>query len=1015
MTLQAHVDLVELVSELAEVNRPRSEADVQAGVRTLLLYGDLELEDAEVRLETPAPGRRRIDVETGRTVIECKKNLSVGRVREDAVEQLAGYVSDRTRVLGQRYVGLLTDGAIWEAFQYHRTSGELQSVSKFHVESTDPDVDGLLVWLEGVMATAERLVPTPVEVERRLGAEAPGSQMDLAELADIYAQCREMPEARMKRELWGRLLSAAFGNHFADSDELFITHTYLVLVAEVIAHSVMSFDVGGSGLSAEDLVAGEVFRRHQIYGVVEADFFDWPLHSPQGVGFVNGLARRLSRFEWENVEHDVLKVLYESVIATDTRRQLGEYYTPDWLAQRIVEDTVDDPLDQRVLDPACGSGTFLFWAVRHYLEAAEIAGVPSREAVSEVTRHVFGIDLHPVAVTLARVTYLLAIGRERLQDRTELSIPVYLGDSIQYAQEARVLSPGGITIYTSDGLELFAQSLTFPESVVGDAGRFDQLVEGLASRAADRRPNTKPPGIKQLLDRHHVPESAREEVERAFGVLCHLHDNGRDHIWGYYVRNLARPLEFTRPQRRADRLVGNPPWLRYNAMPRQLQEEFRRLARERGLWAASHVVTSQDLSGLFVARACELYLRVGGRFGFVMPASTLSRQQYEGFRAARFASPDAEVTVEFGRPWELSGIEPQPFPVPASVVFGRRSDTQSLERMPAEADWWSGRVRNHYQSWRQVEERISRIVGPVVVADGEYPSPYGGMVVQGANFVPRVLLTVVEEPPTALGVPTGRTAVRSDRSSPERAPWRDVDDVTGMVEDQFLYPMVLGESLTPFRVRSSRSIVIPTDGASLYHGSDLLIDAYPGLAEWWRKVERIYDRLKPESTQHDLVGQINYQSKLMKQFPIGPHRVAYTGRGEITTAARIDDGRTVVDHALYWMATSTVEEAQYITGVLNSNILHERIAASLSQGLFGGRNIHRAPFGIYWPEYDPADSLHVGIARASAEAERVAAQVPLEESTRTAAARAQVREALRSAGVEAALDEGVSSLLDRDS
>jgi hypothetical protein len=59
-----------------------------------------------------------------------------------------------------------------------------------------------------------------------------------------------------------------------------------------------------------------------------------------------------------------MKVLYESVIAPDTRHRLGEYYTPDWLAAAMVEKAVDDPLQQRVLDPACGSGTFLFQAVR---------------------------------------------------------------------------------------------------------------------------------------------------------------------------------------------------------------------------------------------------------------------------------------------------------------------------------------------------------------------------------------------------------------------------------------------------------------------------------------------------------------------------------------------------------------------------------------------------------------------------------------------------------------------------
>jgi 23S rRNA G2445 N2-methylase RlmL len=59
-----------------------------------------------------------------------------------------------------------------------------------------------------------------------------------------------------------------------------------------------------------------------------------------------------------------MKVLYESVIAADERHRRGEYYTSDWLADELADEivlaTVTKLLDQRVLDPGCGSCTFLF-------------------------------------------------------------------------------------------------------------------------------------------------------------------------------------------------------------------------------------------------------------------------------------------------------------------------------------------------------------------------------------------------------------------------------------------------------------------------------------------------------------------------------------------------------------------------------------------------------------------------------------------------------------------------------
>ena len=51
---------------------------------------------------------------------------------------------------------------------------------------------------------------------------------------------------------------------------------------------------------------------------------------------------------------DVLKLLYEVLIDRAERHGLGEYYTPDWLAAKMVRLAIDKPLSQRALDPACG-------------------------------------------------------------------------------------------------------------------------------------------------------------------------------------------------------------------------------------------------------------------------------------------------------------------------------------------------------------------------------------------------------------------------------------------------------------------------------------------------------------------------------------------------------------------------------------------------------------------------------------------------------------------------------------
>jgi N-6 DNA Methylase len=269
--------------------------------------------------------------------------------------------------------------------------------------------------------------------------------LDRDTLLELFRRHRDHPSVRMKRRLWARLLTTALGTQFEDSDELFVEHTYLVNTAEIIAHALVGFDLWS--IAPASLLSGSRFEESGIGGVVEADFFDWVVHVPGGDPFVRSLARRVGRFRWQEVGGDVLKVLYESVITAPTRKRLGEYYTPDWLAERLVATAIEWPLESRVLDPSCGSGTFLFHAVRRYLAAAEDAGLPLGSGLAGLTQHVLGMDLHPVAVTLARVTYLLAIGRHRLThpDRGPIQVPVYLGDAVQWKREADNLFTEGVT------------------------------------------------------------------------------------------------------------------------------------------------------------------------------------------------------------------------------------------------------------------------------------------------------------------------------------------------------------------------------------------------------------------------------------------------------------------------------------------------------------------------------------------------------------------------------------------
>jgi SAM-dependent methyltransferase len=281
--------------------------------------------------------------------------------------------------------------------------------------------------------------------------------------------------------LWADLLKLVYGRA-VESDRLWFQHTFLVIVAKCIARAVMR-------LVEDDpkrLLSGEAFAAAGISGAVESDFFDWVAADPEGEALVRRIVNHVRRFRLAEVESDVLKILYESLIDREERHGLGEYYTPDWLAAKIVRRAVDRPLEQRVLDPGCGSGTFLFHAVRNFLAEAEAADMPRERRAAEAASQIAGMDIHPVAIIIARVTYLLALSPALTYRAGGLSIPAYLGDTMQLSisefmagKELTIRVPpppagaGGEGGDNGNGRE----QLDFPETFCRDPALFDKAIE----------------------------------------------------------------------------------------------------------------------------------------------------------------------------------------------------------------------------------------------------------------------------------------------------------------------------------------------------------------------------------------------------------------------------------------------------------------------------------------------------------------------------------------------------------
>lgn len=357
---------------------------------------------------------------------------------------------------------------------------------------------------------------------------------------------------------------------------------------------------------------------------------------------------------------------------------------------------------------------------------------------------------------------------------------------MMWRQPDDIFGHSAVAVRTVDGTQLFADVMRFPNQLLDNLESFDQLVSDMTIYATSRERN-EPRRSAEALFRRVAPEH-RPDLEHAYAVLCDLHEQGRDHIWGYFVRNVARPYALA--LRKVDRLIGNPPWLSYRFMAPDVQEDFRRMSEARGLWAGGRFATHQDLSAFFVARAVERFIKIGGEFGFVMPASALKSIEYSGFRSGDWSAADIEITtVDLAHKpaWRLVDVKPDPFPVPSCVVFGTRTDDGGTQLNTTVDNWMARLPRTRNLSWDVVGPLVERSSHTVRVATGEGGSVYREEFFQGATLTPRRFLLVEEDEnqQPEIGAGRDRTFVRSRVSSQDKEPWSNVMPLRAAVEKRF--------------------------------------------------------------------------------------------------------------------------------------------------------------------------------------------------------------------------------------
>lgn len=1001
--MTAQPETLDLLRHLA--SRPGHD-EVKADFRGLLI-AEFGAQLHELHFEKRVPEvSGRLDGLIGRTIFEAKRDLR--RELGDVERRMPDYLADREREEGEPFVGIASDGKQW--LVYELVGGVLTKIKETQLDPEKPAK--FLVWLDGVVALKGSLPPDALTVRAELGHDSVAYRRVDRELRALWEGVSERPAEALKRQLWAELLKLVHGRD-VENDALWFQHTYLVIVAKSIALAVMDLQED----DPKKLLSGEVFAAAGVHGAVESDFFDWVVAEPAGEELIRRIMAHVRRFRLREVESDVLKILYESLIDRDERHGLGEYYTPDWLAAKVVRHVVTSPVEQKVLDPACGSGTFLFHAVRRFLAEAEDAGLESQKRATEACQMVRGLDIHPVAVIIARVTYLLALAPALASRSGSVSIPVYLGDSMQLSvKQDMVEKELVIQVPPPRAGEGSREKLSFPEPICALPEVFDRAIEAMRLGSLNERSRDQ---VEAQITRESIEVLSRkltDEEKQAIhdlGVTYQtyhkLRVEGRDTIWSYVARNLSRPLALASGGGWANVLVGNPPWVAYRHMSADLQKRFKELAKGEHVHVGGKFATQSDLSALFTVRAAHLYLRPSGRLAFVLPLAALTRGQFEKFRSGRFQSSN----IAWDEAWTMDDSVAPLFPVPACVLFGRKRALGKAT--PGKVRAYSGTLPYRDAPEEIADARLTVAEGIAAPSAGQFigGSPYRSAFRNGATLYPRTLIFVERASVGRLGANPAAPSIASLPSI--HAPWNEVPIRRGNVEAEFVRTIYLGESILPYRVFAEFEGVVPISSGGTMLDSEKAASSkfgYEHLSNWLRNSEVIWEENKSHSSTLSWSEQQNYNGKLEKQFPIAKLRIVYSKSGSQPAACIITNSRAVIENKLYWHELASIDEGHYLLSILNAEATRARAAQYQSRGQFGARDFDKVIWNLPIPRFDSKNKFHAHLAELGKKAEALAQSVVLVEGEKFQRARKRVRDGLIEDGVARDIDAAVEKLLD---
>jgi hypothetical protein len=996
--------------------------------------------------------RGRPDAVHGQVIIEYEKpgTFSSKRAVLHAHEQLISHMTAEAQAhktdpisLLNRLVGVGLDGHSIFFVQYpRRKNGNTATIEKTSFVRSDvypftpESARTILTYLRALA----RLPLTAEHLADRFGPKSKIAPMAVSAFADALENWGGSRTSVFFNE-WKRLFGIVYGEKFSvqqakeaqtlsdlygvgketDFQELlFSIHTYFALLMKLIAAELItlkentfatSFSYQLIHSSKEELKArladiedGGIYAKRGITNFLEGDSFRWYLDalSPRLEEAIREIARGLSEFEpATNVidpesARDLLKKLYQYLVPQQIRHKLGEYYTPDWLAELVLNEVgYEGNTLKRLLDPACGSGTFLILAIQQAREYGRTHDEPPIETAQRVVANIWGFDLNPLAVIAARTNYLFALG-ELVNELRHLEIPVYLADSVLWPEKAGQMElnfVGGehVKIQTSAG------QFHVPYVWIKDEGFLMRTAAPLVEDMVKHNYSTLE-ATERLRKEGLVFPPHEQVVQNFYNEILELERQGKNGIWARFLKNAFAPMIAGK----FDFVVGNPPWIRWGYLSQEYRQATLQLWKDYGLFSLKgHAARlgggEKDFSMLFTYAAADYYLKDSGKLGFLITQEVFkSKGAGEGFR--RFRLGETGKSLKVLKAHDLVAVQPfegaanktaaiilkkgkeTVYPIPY-IVWQRKKGTGKTETDKTLGETFfllqrrklaARPIGSKVSAWQTIaagRANLARIQGKNSYAahSGAYISPYGVFWVnieQVLSDGELIVSNLVEK---------GKT---------------NIQQVKEIIESDLVYPALRGSDIERWQ-GSPRIYVLLTQDPLVRepYQEEMMKRNWPrtyGYLTRFRDVllsraSKPLQQLAERTAFYAVFGVANYT---VERYKVVWKRMTSDLIASVISQFKTPFGfKTIIPlETTALIATNNEAEAHYLCAIINASPVREFIKSFSSAGRGFGTPSVMSHVGI--PKFDPENELHQKLARLSKALHALKAENKLDEVTR---------------------------------